>query len=241
FQIAAWSIVNGMNTYMAEKFAGTLVGVNTFHVRRTPNFTPNVSDSVWRAWRRRPRITFEDARAVEHGITIPVQTAWWSQDRGTVAYGLKTTRQVGLNGASAAYFAIRNIKIEMGRAFTPQEDRAGSNVAVLGHDLAERLFEGRDPIGKTLRVNGLRYRVIVGGIVIMNIMLMAVAERTREIGLRKSLGARRRDILWQFLSESATIAAVGAALGVCSGILLSALLDAVTPLPARVSPGAVVL
>jgi len=82
---------------------------------------------------------------------------------------------------------------------------------------------------------------VVGGIVIMNIMLMAVAERTREIGLRKSLGARRRDILWQFLSESATIAAVGAALGVCSGILLSALLDAVTPLPARVSPGAVVL
>src|SRR5439155_103048 len=148
---------------------------------------------------------------------------------GTVAYGLKTTRQVGLNGASAAYFAIRNIKIEMGRAFTPQEDRAGSNVAVLGHDLAERLFEGRDPIGKTLRVNGLPYRVI------------GVAERTREIGLRKSLGARRRDILWQFLSESATIAAVGAALGVCSGILLSALLDAVTPLPARVSPGAVVL
>src|SRR3989449_2144373 len=49
FLIGAWSIVNGMNRYMTEKFAGTLVGVNTFHVRRRPNFTPNVSDSTWRS------------------------------------------------------------------------------------------------------------------------------------------------------------------------------------------------
>src|SRR5437867_12065125 len=60
FLIAAWSIVNGMNAYMTDKFAGTLVGVNTFHLRKRPNFTPDESDSVWRAWRRRPRITFED-------------------------------------------------------------------------------------------------------------------------------------------------------------------------------------
>ena len=48
FLIAAWSIVNGMNVYMTEKFAGTIIGVNTFHVRRQPNFTPHVSDSMWR-------------------------------------------------------------------------------------------------------------------------------------------------------------------------------------------------
>src|SRR5207249_9453245 len=285
-----------------------------------------------------------DADAVTNGIALPVLTAWWSEDRGAVAYGRRLAKDVSLQGATERYFEIRNIKIQEGRAFTPQEARAGSAVLVMGYDLAERLFETQDPIGKSVRVNGLPYRVIgvaerrgnlfgisldkfvvapalspiqravnppgvidalmvragsepemraameqaegimrsrrhlrprqddnfaletaegvlsfwgkikralliagpglvlisfvVGGIVIMNIMLMAVAERTREIGLRKSLGARRRDILWQFLSESATIAAVGAALGVCSGILLSALLDAVTPLPARVSPGA---
>src|SRR3989475_5215469 len=60
--------------------------------------------------------------------------------------------------------------------------------------------------------------LVVGGIVIMNIMLMAVAERTREIGIRKSLGARRRDILRQFLVEATTLATVGAAGGLGRGL-----------------------
>jgi putative ABC transport system permease protein len=81
----------------------------------------------------------------------------------------------------------------------------------------------------------------VGAIVIMNIMLMAVAERTREIGIRKSLGARRRDILRQFLAEATTLAALGAVLGVVTGVGLSALLQVATPLPARVSPASVLL
>jgi len=83
--------------------------------------------------------------------------------------------------------------------------------------------------------------LVVGGIVIMNIMLMAVAERTREIGIRKSLGARRRDILRQFLAESGAIATVGAAIGVLTGIAVTFLLNAATALPARVSPASIVL
>jgi putative ABC transport system permease protein len=77
--------------------------------------------------------------------------------------------------------------------------------------------------------------VLVGGIVIMNIMLMTVTERTHEIGIRKSLGARARDIRRQFLIESTTMAVMGGAAGVAAGTLFAVLIAAVTPLPARVS------
>jgi putative ABC transport system permease protein len=76
--------------------------------------------------------------------------------------------------------------------------------------------------------------LVVGGIVIMNIMLVSVTERTREIGLRKSLGARRHDILVQFLVESATIAAIGGFLGVFIGSSLAAAVNFFTSIPSRV-------
>ena len=73
--------------------------------------------------------------------------------------------------------------------------------------------------------------MVVGGIVIMNIMLASVTERTREIGIRKSLGARRRHIVMQFLVESATLAAVGGLIGILAAVVLGALVRAVTPMP----------
>ena len=83
--------------------------------------------------------------------------------------------------------------------------------------------------------------LVVGAIVIMNIMLVAVAERTREIGIRKSLGARRRDIMSQFLVESATLSTIGAALGVATGFAFAKVISLVTPLPAAVELWSVVL
>jgi len=345
--IVAWSIVNGINAYMTDKFAGTIIGVNTFHLRRRPQITPNISDSTWRAWARRPRITFGDADAVTSAITVPVTTAWQSSDQATVETGAKKVLSVDITGATERYFDIKNLKIANGRAFTAQEARSGVPVIVLGEEVALKLFPDRDPIGKQVRIGGQPYRVIgvvehqgklfgfsldrfavaparspiqdmvnppgiidalivkgatlgdmqeamaqaeeamrgrrhlrprqdnnfvletsegvlafwagiqkflmiigpglvmvslvVGGIVIMNIMLMAVAERTREIGLRKSLGARRTDILRQFLAESTAIATAGATFGVAAGVGFSVLVNLASPLPATVSPFSIVL
>ncbi len=76
--------------------------------------------------------------------------------------------------------------------------------------------------------------LVVGGIVIMNIMLASVTERTREIGVRKSLGARRRDIVLQFLMESSTLAAAGGAMGVIVAEGVTILVRATTPMPMNI-------
>ncbi|MCC6163129.1 MAG: ABC transporter permease [Acidobacteria bacterium] len=83
--------------------------------------------------------------------------------------------------------------------------------------------------------------LLVGGIVIMNIMLMVVSERTREIGLRKALGARRRDIVWQVLTESTTLSVVGGMVGTLLGFTVASLVAYFTPIPARIEPWSVVL
>jgi putative ABC transport system permease protein len=83
--------------------------------------------------------------------------------------------------------------------------------------------------------------LVVGGIVIMNIMMVSVTERTREIGIRKALGAKQRDILMQFLVESAALSLTGGAIGVILGSALALFVAAISPLPAEVSIVAVIL
>ena len=83
--------------------------------------------------------------------------------------------------------------------------------------------------------------LVVGGIVIMNIMLMVVSERTREIGLRKALGARRRDIVWQILTESVTLSTFGGVIGTILGAVFAMLISKVSPLPSSVQAWSVAI
>src|SRR5919108_3645078 len=161
FLIAVVSIVQGMNRYMVERFANTLVGANTFELRQRPRInTGNIPDDVWLAWRRRPRISYDDADYVRDRIRTPATFAKFCEDRVAVHYAGKVARDINLVGTEETYFRIKNYEIAAGRAFTAQEVRTALPVLVIGQELADKLLKGVDPIDKIVTIGGLPYRVI---------------------------------------------------------------------------------
>ncbi|HET7231434.1 MAG TPA: ABC transporter permease [Longimicrobium sp.] len=350
FLIAVITLIEGMNQYVEKEFKGAIYGVNTVTLRRRPSITTDGDEGQWREWRRRPRLTFEDADWLEGRMQTPGVLALSAMNTGK-ALGPRgrEAENVWITGATASYFQVREMALEQGRAFSRNEANLGLPVVVIGQDLAAALFQGRNPIGQEIRLRNFPYRVIgviekqgklfgmsldnvaiapirsdlngfvnngrkntvdeitfkvarddqvalakaeleswmrirhrlrpgenndfeletaeeslgfwdklrtillvalpmlvsvslvVGAIVIMNIMLVSVSERTREIGIRKSMGARRADILLQFLFESSTLSGLGALLGIGVGILLAKAVQASTPLPASVAGWSIAL
>jgi putative ABC transport system permease protein len=118
---------------------------------------------------------------------------------------------------------------------------APDNFAIFGSDSIMALWKQITGNLFTVAVGLTAIFLVVGGIVIMNIMLASVTERTREIGLRRSLGARRKHIVLQFMTESAVLAAVGGCIGLVLAYALVALGRAATSIPMRTPISAVVL
>ena len=342
FLIAVITIVEGVNRYVRDDFAGSIFGVNTFTVvRRSQISTGAETEERRRRQARNPDLTLDDVVTVRQAVP----DAWhftYSADRffNQVDYGERRRKNIRVVGASEGYESLQGWDVEQGRGLTALDERKALKVAVIGAEIAEKLFPDVSPIGKRIRLGSLRMEVIgvwerqggllgnirdasilvpfstyrqnlartrnrvediqvkmrtaeamesaileveaalrrarklrpaaennfwiqtsseilgawekinkvlfaaipglvsislvVGGIVIMNIMLLSVAGRTREIGIRKAMGARRSDIMLQFLAESSTLSILGAAIGIGLGILLGIAVDAFTPLPASV-------
>jgi putative ABC transport system permease protein len=121
------------------------------------------------------------------------------------------------------------------------DPKADDSFGILASDTIMALWDNLTGVIARTMVGVVSVFLVIGGVVIMNVMLASVTERTREIGVRKSLGARRRDILMQFLVESAVMAAVGGSAGIAIAYTLSTLVRVLTPVPSAVPVSAVIL
>jgi putative ABC transport system permease protein len=334
--IAVVTLVNGANTYVATKFSS--YGADVFTVSKMPQII--TSPEEYSRFQKRKNILFDDYKYIaencKHCVGIGAQQAV----TGKIVRGTQSSTDTSIRGYTWQMPALQNLNIVQGRGFTEADEEHASHVAIIGTDIQDHLFEGMDPLGQELRVDGMPYTVIgisekqgstfgasqdnwvavpltafqksygtsktltvyvkageagpiletaadevrvlvrskrhdgpgmpdsfeldtnntlvgffsmvtksfgavaggvallalvVGGIVIMNIMLVSVTERTREIGIRKALGARPKDIMMQFLIESGTMALVGGVFGVLGGILVAEAVTILAGFPSAVA------
>jgi putative ABC transport system permease protein len=341
--IAVVSLLQGMNSYVSDVILSD-VGAGTFKVDKVGFVTDEEEQN--RRWRMNPNVTMLDARAIERFNPDVIKAVMAEVGAGAnLAFADNTLENTRVRGVSPSYEEFSGYTAVMGRLPSRNEVERGRAVALIGWDTADKLFEGRNPIDQTIKINGMHFRVIgvnekkgsvfgnsqdefavvplgawqrmfgsrrslelsvkpanpdllqeamdearialrverhlrpkddddfgmytsdtlmgfwesisqgmfailigivslslvVGGVVIMNIMLLVVSERTREIGLRKALGAKKRDIVWQVLTESTTLSMVGGLLGTLLGFGLAMIIAALTPIPARLEPWSVPL
>ena len=320
----------------------TEVGADAFLVERVGLVLGEDDEELARS---NPRITLDDFEALRQSDGRFSAVMAQGDRRGEIRYAEHVLESVQIRGVTEDFARFPEFEAETGRLPTRSEVRRRRNVALLGWSAADRLFEGADPLDRTITVQGVHFRVVgvsekkgsmfgqsldefvviplgayqrlfgsrarlslmvrpsdpdeieramdeaivalrierrlrarednnfgmftsdtaldlynqatsgifavlvgvvslalvVAGIVIMNIMLMAVSERTREIGLRKALGARRRDVMWQVLSESVALSVLGGVFGTALGAAAATMIDRLAPVPASVHVWSIVL
>ena len=340
--IAVVSLVQGMNAYVTNAIVSD-VGADNFTIQRFPVIRTQEDEE---RTRNNPRITLMEASAIRRFSDNVGAIAAQASAGATMAYKSQAVDGAQVTGVSPEYVDFSTYDVDRGRLISPVEISTNRPVAVIGWDVADKLFGQADPIDKVISINKVHYRVVgvhkkkgsafgnsqdnfaiislgnfqkmfgnrmgglqllvkprepevvkaamddatvalrverrlrpkdpdnfgmftsdtllaiyntatqgifavligvvalslvVGGIVIMNIMLMVVSERTREIGLRKALGARRRDIVWQILTESVTLSTFGGVVGTFFGFILATVISKVSPLPSTVQVWSVVM
>ena len=348
FLVAVIAIIQGMNLYVSEQVAGSLIGKDVFQVRRGPISLGLIDDEMLRSIQKRPRITLSDAAvlldALPDAEAISLQSGW-PTPLADVQWRDREVGSATVFGVTAPYQRVQDYRITVGQPLTELDVRERRRVVVVGNDIATNLFDGVDPVGQVVRIRGEQFTIagvaapkgrvlgqsfdgfilmpisafeaiygrrltttisvkmadpaamagameraeeairlahrlrpgeannfsietadalvnfwkkltktlfsiipavvaigiVVGGVVIMNIMLMSVTERTREIGIRMAVGATRGDIRKQFLAESVAVSALGGVMGLALGATLAWLVSTLSPLPARVTPWSIVV
>ncbi len=322
------SAIDGLNNAFQASISS--IGADVLYVSKWSW----LSNGQWWKYRDRRRLHVSYVSEIKRDATLLAAVAPMVQRVGTITYRNKSAQNVQVEGTTADYAYVAKMDFTEGRFFTDMEARGDAPVAILGADVANQLFPLRNPIGQTIRIDGLPFRVIgvrskqgsfmgmfsldnevlipidqfrniygrhffptiearvanqkemsnakeeligimrkirglspfqkddfsinqqtmfldafnkvvgviekvglfitalalfVGGIGIMNIMFVSVTERTKEIGVRKALGARRRTILLQFLIESSLICLGGGLVGLGFSYPLSMLVDKFLP------------
>ena len=339
--VAVVSLIQGMNAMVSNAIV-TEASADAFTITRLGIIR---SEEDRERQQRNPAVTLAEADAIRRFSPTIASVMAQAQQRAQVAYHQQVLDSVEIQGVTPEYVNFETFNAERGRMMSAIEVERNRPVALLGTDVAERLFGELNPIDKIIQIRGTHFRVVgvsakkggifgnsldsfvviplgvhqklfgarqslsllvkpatqallpvamddatvalrvkrhlsareddnfgmftsetildlyhqatngifavlvgvvalslvVGGIVIMNIMLMVVTERTREIGLRKALGARRRDIMWQVLTESVTLSTFGGLVGILIGSFVGQAISSFTPLPARLEPWSVAL
>src|SRR5688572_19277883 len=339
--ITVVSLIQGLNATVSDLIVSD-IGADSFTIARRGIVR---SEDDEERTRNNPLLTMDEIEAIRSfGSDIEAVAA--QAGRGaTISYGTLELENMNIQGVTSEYASFSNFNAERGRMMSQIEVERGRPVALVGWDVADRLFGDVNPLDKQIRIAGIQFRIVgvskkrgavfgnsqdgfaviplsayqrlfgarqsltlmvkprnpevlqvamddatvalrvvrrlkptepdnfgmftsdtilgiyaqatngifavlvgvvalslvVGGIVIMNIMLMVVSERTREIGLRKALGAKRRDIMSQVLTESITLSTFGGIVGILLGFVFAMGIAAATPLPAVLEVWSVVL
>jgi putative ABC transport system permease protein len=340
--IAVVSLIQGLNVTVRDAILSQ-AGADSFGIQQYP---VTRSDEEFERVRGNPRLTMRDAQAIVEYSASAAAVMAEARSNGRVTYRDRSIDRVRITGVSAAYTRFSNYDAERGRLMSATEVDRAQPVAVVGWQIADRLFGAGVPaVDQTIKVEGVHFRIVgvsgkrgtvlgqsqdefvvvplgqferifgsrsslsiavrprdlsllprtmdeaamalriarrlepsqpdnfglftsdtfldiyysattgifavlvgvvalsllVGGIVIMNIMLMVVTERTQEIGLRRGLGAKRRDIVTQILTESTVLSVFGGLVGTGLGAAIATIISSFTPVPASVEPWSIAL